>query len=382
MENVKDWISQIFYNGAKIIREDGSVLTGPHLQSALYERRNDPELCRSGQVSELLLQQLSAMVYGRKFLAYSSRPGDPHTPQDEHWDWVCYTSGTTGYYKAQGHTWESTMAFANSCAKHWGMNKDSVMLTNFPSTSMGLYSTSWPALISGGTVLCLPFNPYSWVHDVIKHKVTHGVLIPRQALLVSQTKSFENADLSTVTHMTYGANFMSKIVADEFAKRGMGWYNVYGSTELFGPICFSDNVSEFKNWVSGFEYYLESDGEFVGRWPGQDWIHTGDLCIEKEPGVLKMIGRKNFVFKHRDAKVQPEQIETVAKYLQTVDECLVTVEDDKLTLKYEGNVDINALKEILQQNLDPILIPSRFIRVEALPRSAMGKLIRPFIPVE
>jgi len=375
--DIQEWISQIFYNGAKIIREDGVVLSGPHLQAALYERRNDPELCRSNVVSELLLQQLSAMLYGRKFLGYSNRPGDPQPPESDNWDWVCYTSGTTGYYKAQGHTWETSRFFAESCAKHWQMDSTSVLLNNFPSTSMGVYSTSWPTLIAGGTVMCATFNPYSWVHDVVTHKVTHGVLVPRQALLVTQTKAFENADLSTVKHMNFGANFIPQVIVDQFEQRGMGWYNVYGSTELFGPICLSKTSDEFKNWVPGFEYRVESDGEFVGRWPGQDWIHTGDLVVEREPGVLKMIGRKNFTFKHRDTRIQPEHIETVAKYLPTVTECMALVEDDKLTLKYEGSTDVALLKQTLKDHLDPFLIPSRFIQVEELPRSAMGKLIRP-----
>ena len=380
---MNQYLEQIFYNGAVIVREDGTELTGPHLQAALFQRQNADPLCRSDQPSELLLQQLSARLFGRKFLGYGARPGNPHQPDNiQDWDWVCYTSGTTGYYKAVGHKWSTAQQYIESSTPYWGLDDSSVMLMQAPYSSMGIYSPAWPTLIAGGRVVYKPFNPYTWCDDVAHIRPTHGFMIPRMMQLVSMTKAFENADFSHYKLNCLGGNFFNQRIVEQFGDRGMKWRYCYGSTELTPPVCFSDTTSVFKNWLPGFEYKLEDDGEMLARWSSQEnWHRTGDLFIQKDSGVLSMVGRKSFMIKHRDFRVQPEQVETVAKYLNTVNECLLTLEDEKLTLKYEGDVDLSQLKDILHEHLEKHLVPSRYVRVDELPKNLMGKLIRPYIPV-
>ena len=143
---------------------------------------------------------------------------------------------------------------------------------------------------------------------------------------------------------------------------------------------WADTHMSDSGWLDLDKY--EDDGEMLARWSSQEnWHRTGDLFIQKDSGVLSMVGRKSFMIKHRDFRVQPEQVETVAKYLNTVNECLLTLEDEKLTLKYEGDVDLSQLKDILHEHLEKHLVPSRYVRVDELPKNLMGKLIRPYIPV-
>lgn len=117
---------------------------------------------------------------------------------------------------------------------------------------------------------------------------------------------------------------------------------------------------------------------------------TGDLGRLREDGLLEVLGRRDRQVKVRGVRVEIDPIEEALRsHPAVLDTAVVDHPDaqgDKLLCAYlvlgdaPGAPDAASLREYLAERLPEAMVPSAFLRLDALPRTVTGKLDRRALP--
>lgn len=116
------------------------------------------------------------------------------------------------------------------------------------------------------------------------------------------------------------------------------------------------------------------------------WFRTGDTAVV-EDGVYRILGRTSIdILKSGGHKISALEIEEVLLDHPAIAECAVVgVPDEEwgqrvaaaLVLRPGAALDLEALREWVRTRLSAYKLPSRLLVLEALPRNAMGKTVKP-----
>jgi malonyl-CoA/methylmalonyl-CoA synthetase len=146
---------------------------------------------------------------------------------------------------------------------------------------------------------------------------------------------------------------------------------VPGELEIRGPSVF-------------LEYWKRPDETRAAFRDG--WFRTGDVAVY-ERGAFRLLGRTSVdIIKTAGYKVSALEIEEVLRTHPAVAECAVVgVDDDDLGERVSAAVELRAgaslsLEELQQWakvQLAPYKVPRALCAVAALPRNAMGKVMKP-----
>jgi len=128
------------------------------------------------------------------------------------------------------------------------------------------------------------------------------------------------------------------------------------------------------------------DNPFVA---GERLYRSGDLARYRADGQLEFLGRNDFQAKLRGLRLELGEIEARLADIAGVRECLVLLRQDapgepRLVGYYreqEGAaLNPRALREQLHASLPDYMVPTAFVRLDALPLTANGKLDRTALP--
>jgi malonyl-CoA/methylmalonyl-CoA synthetase len=118
------------------------------------------------------------------------------------------------------------------------------------------------------------------------------------------------------------------------------------------------------------------------------WFRTGDTAVV-ENGVYRILGRTNIdILKTGGHKVSALEIEEALRQHPAITECAVVGVPDKewgervaaaLVLNDGDALDLPSLRAWAKEFLAAHKLPSRLLVLEALPRNAMGKVMKPAI---
>ena len=118
------------------------------------------------------------------------------------------------------------------------------------------------------------------------------------------------------------------------------------------------------------------------------WFRTGDTAVV-ENGVYRILGRTNIdILKTGGHKVSALEIEEALRKHPAVAECAVVGVPDPewgervaaaLVLNDGDALDLPSLRTWAKELLAAYKLPSRLLRLDALPRTAMGKVIKPAV---
>ena len=111
------------------------------------------------------------------------------------------------------------------------------------------------------------------------------------------------------------------------------------------------------------------------------FVRTGDLARVDAEGFVWIEGRVGDVINRGGNKVFPDHVEEVLRLARGVrDVAVVGVPDDRLgevpVAFVVGEADAEELEALCRQHLVPYKVPVEFRRVDALPRSEVGKVLR------
>jgi malonyl-CoA/methylmalonyl-CoA synthetase len=149
-----------------------------------------------------------------------------------------------------------------------------------------------------------------------------------------------------------------------------------GEIEVRGPSVFR-----------GYRNAPEKTAEAFRRDPGagpeeRGWFRTGDLArVDPASGHYFLLGRASELILSGGFNVYPREIEEVLLAFPGVREAAVVGErhpefgeSPAAFLVCDGAIDDSALAAHCRRELAAFKLPRRFVRVEALPRNAMGKV--------
>lgn len=120
---------------------------------------------------------------------------------------------------------------------------------------------------------------------------------------------------------------------------------------------------------------------------GLEWVSTGDVGYLDENGRLTLLDRAKDIIITGGENVASTEVESVLSFHPGVKECAVIgMHDDRwgelvcAVIVIAGEIDRRSLACELysscRQSLGPYKIPKRFVFVDALPRSAVGKILK------
>ena len=134
--------------------------------------------------------------------------------------------------------------------------------------------------------------------------------------------------------------------------------------------------------------YLDDD-ELTAATIRAGWLRTGDTGCVNSNGYLTLTGRSSELIISGGYNIYPAEIENVLVEAPGVAECCVfgTADlywgervDAAVTLRHGCDVDRAAIVAFVKQKLGSIRTPKKLYVVDALPRNAVGKVVRRDMP--
>jgi fatty-acyl-CoA synthase len=348
--------------------------------------------------------------------------GDP-LPELELGDdapWVlCATGGTTGVPKAAVLTHGSIAWNALGTAAGWGLRPDDLAILDAPLFHTGgLNVLTAPLLaIGGASVVCREFAP-DRVFDLLERRpVTLYFGVPTMFLALQAHPRWPTARLDRLRLVVSGGAPCPEPVFRRFRERGVPHFKTgYGLTEA-GPNNFwlPDADAPHRPGVVGFplphvrarvvaddgatcppgqvgELQLAGPHLCAGYWRRPEataaafvdgWLRTGDLARREPDGAVVIVGRAKEMLISGGENVYPAEVEgAMMAHPLVADAALIGVPDatwgevGRAVVVARGELAPADLLAFLRARLAAYKLPASVVLVDALPRTAAGKLDR------
>lgn len=333
---------------------------------------------------------------------------------------ILYTAGTTGLSK--GAIINHRMLFWNSI--NTGLRLDLTSQDHTQSYAPFFHTGGW-------NVLFTPFLHHGASHTILqkfdadlildlmeKEKTTILFGVPTMLQMMSDSKKFNEVDLSTVRYAIVGGAPMPIPLINKWHDKGIFIRQGYGLTEV-GPNVFSlhqDDAIRKKGSIGFPNFYFEvkivdDNGNETGPnqvgelWlkspvvtPGywrkpietqnsitDGWFHTGDMVMKDEEGYFFVVDRKKNMFISGGENVYPAEIERFLLTNSKIKEvAVIGVEDEKwgevgsafIVLNENENMTQEEIKNYCLGNLAKYKIPKYFTFINEIPKNEAGKIDR------
>ena len=344
---------------------------------------------------------------------------DPPAPEDTHC--LLYTSGTTG--KPKGVRIPHRMVSWNgyNTVAGWQLREDDVSPIFTPLYHAGgLMAFLTPLFTIGGTVvLHRGFDPAEIWKTIEKERCTVVLGVPTIWKMLLEAPECAATNLDHVRWFISGGAPLPLYLIEAYQKRGVVFKQGFGMTEV-GVNCFAMTVEDStakrgsigKPMMFTEVRLVDAEGRDVppgevgemwfrgphvslGYWNNPEatatafdsdgWFHSGDLARRDEDGFFYVAGREKDMIISGGVNVYPAEIEgRLLLHPDVGDAAVVGIPDDtwgEIGVAYvvglEGRQpDRAALEAFLGESLARFKIPKDFVFVDALPRTAYGKVVK------
>jgi fatty-acyl-CoA synthase len=218
-----------------------------------------------------------------------------------------------------------------------------------------------------------------------------------------------SAQLASLRAVWAGSSLLPAALVEAFHARGLPVCNVYGSTET-GPfsLALAPEHAMAKvgscGWPApGVEACLADVRDGVGEllvrgpnvvrryWPGEPacddagWFHTGDLAMQSADGSFAIVGRAKDLIISGGENIHPAEIEAAVAAHEGVLECAAFGLPDEewgeivaiaIVARPGAKLSEEALRSHLEGRVARYKMPRRWLWVDALPKTALGKVQR------
>ncbi len=333
---------------------------------------------------------------------------------------IAYTSGTTGRPKGAVLSQAALLWNAlNSAHMHELTSADHV-LTVLPMFHVGgLCIQTLPALHAGaGVTLLRRFEPGATLAAIGALRPTLTVLVPATMRALIDHPAWPEADLSSLRLVATGSQSVPRAVIEPFHARGIPVAQVYGTTEsgpvavyqrradalrapgaagkaaLHGALRIVDDAGREVAAGAHGEVLLRGSHVMSGYWRNPEataaaladgWFRTGDVGHQDAAGDLWIDARTDDLIKSGGERVYPAEIEALLQAAPGVAEAAVVARPDPVWGEVPVAVvvpdgaarpTLAALLAPLEGRIARFKHPRELILVDALPKSALGKVLR------
>ena len=299
---------------------------------------------------------------------------------------VVFTSGSTGHPKGVRLSLLNLQAAAWASADHLRHDQDDDWLLAMPLHHVGGISIVVRQAFTGGSVTMLPrFEPVE-VANAMRGRVTMVSVVPTML-----SRLLEYGPFSGLRAVLVGGGPIPPGLLEMAVETGMPVLPTYGMTETFGQVATlrpDAPLAYEAHPLAGVEFRVEPDGRIALRSPQvssgyvgepdrpDPWFVTNDLGELGEDGALRVFGRADTMVVTGGENVSPERVEAVVRqHIGVEDAVVVGVPDSEwgqiLVCLHQGGPD--HLEAWVAERLPSFMVPKRWIRVDALPRTSIGK---------
>ena len=341
----------------------------------------------------------------------------------EAWSIMLYTSGTTSRPKGvpRRHRAERAAGIAHVAQNLYRRGERTLGVMPLYHT-MGVRSLIAMSLI-GGTFVCLPrYDTARALALIEKEKITNLYLVPTLYHDLVHAPEFTSADVSSVRKLGFAGASMTdgllKTLNEAF--RPDLFVNHYGSSEIYtftidqnapakpgsaGKAGINQEIRVVKlnansasdlaapNEEGEIIARLAGDESFEGYWRRPDadakalrdgWYFTGDTGFVDGDGDVFVTGRVDDMIITGGENVSPVEIEScLSLHPAVLEVAVVGLTDERwgkvvtAFVKRKGLVTEQELEQFCRTSgLANFKRPRRFVFVDALPKSPVGKLLR------
>jgi malonyl-CoA/methylmalonyl-CoA synthetase len=314
---------------------------------------------------------------------------------------ILYTSGTTGASKGAVLTHDNFAANAINLTTCWQITERDRFLLPLPLFHMhalgnGLHC--W--LVSGCRMRLLErFDHRTAIQEFEDFQPTLFFGVPTVYVrLLDIPPETARAIGKRMRLFVSGSAPLPAHVLEAFRERfGHTILERYGMTETFMN-CSNPYVGERRAGTVGFplpgvairmedgELLVKGPNVFSGYWrrttdafTPDGFFRTGDLAALSEDGYITLLGRRSDLIISGGFNIYPREIEELLLEQPGVAEAAVVGVEDPLRGEVPvayivGEFDAAALEQACREQLASFKVPRRFVKVESIPRTALGKV--------
>jgi fatty-acyl-CoA synthase len=284
----------------------------------------------------------------------------------------------------------------------------------------GLCLQTLPALYAGASVLLQArFDAPATLACIARDRPTLTLQVPATMQALTCHPDWSATDLGSLRAVWAGSSILPDALVQAVFARGVPLCNVYGATET-GPFSIALPPEHARShagscgWpAQGVEVRLANEQGGVGEvwlrapnivqryWPDRPacdadgWFHTGDLASRAADGSTTIVGRARDMIISGGENIYPAEIEHLLAAHPWVAECAVLGLPDAQWGEVVAAVVVlqppdrpqtlrdpsgqpsgweQTLSAFLGERLARYKLPKRWRAVEALPRTALGKV--------
>jgi len=330
---------------------------------------------------------------------------------------VLFTSGTTGRAKAVAHSHGDILSVADSFGRHIFCAGPGDVVTGTPSLAFAYgFGLMLVTPLAAGASIAFPSGRGM---DALRKTLAEGGATMLVTAPTAYRKLMEGATglelLALRRCFSAGEPLAEATRADWRRKTGLEIVDLLGSTEMLGPYVSAPENDQRPGVVGravpGYELeILDKDGaacaageagrlavrgptggvyldsEPTGSGLADGWTVTGDICVMDAEGYVRCLGRADDIIVSSGYNISAIEVETALAGHPDVAECAATGLPDPrygqaLALAVvptaTATEDTQALlRAFLESRLAAFKLPRRIAFVDALPRTASGKIRR------
>ncbi|MDB5807490.1 MAG: long-chain fatty acid--CoA ligase [Betaproteobacteria bacterium] len=359
-----------------------------------------------------------------RVLTLGSRFADLRGPEVEDLAVIAYTSGTTGAVPAGVMLTHANLAANALQLRHWAPEMRAGMeriLAVVPfSHAYGITSCVNVGALIGATLILLPrFDLAEVLRTIAREKPSMFPGVPLMFQSLAHFPDVRKYGIASIRLCVSSGTPLAVEVQEEFEKLTRGrLVEAYGLTEA-SPATHSnpfsgrrrpgaiglplpDTEAKVVDPDTGVTLPPDTPGELVLRGPQvmrgywqrpeetalalrDGWLYTGDIAKMDEDGFFTIIDRKKDIIFTAGYPVYPRDIEEVLyEHPGVYDAAVVGVPDwdEALSIRafvvkrHHAHVTEAELMAHAKKRLPPYAVPATLEFVEALPRNALGKVLR------
>jgi len=299
------------------------------------------------------------------------------------------TSGTTGALKLTALSKSAMLASAAAVNRHLQSDSRDVwscVLPEFHVGGLGIYAR---AFLSGARVVRSAWDAAQFAGD---EEATLASLVPAQVRDLVALGRRAPAQLRAIV---VGGGALPADLYDQARALGLPVLPSYGMTETCSQVATATLASAELQLLDHVEVRTEADGRLAflgaallsgyGTQTGfvdpkaKGWFVTEDLG-SVEGSVLRIDGRRGDFIKVGGESVDLARLDAIVESLAGRHAAVLPVPDARLGhvmhLVGDGSVDLEWLRQAFAERVHPFERARQVHRVEEIPRSSLGKLLR------
>jgi len=335
---------------------------------------------------------------------------------------IIYTSGTTGKPKGVTLSHGNFIANFTEVINYLELTKNDSIVNILPFYYSYGNSILHTHLMSGATIILENsfMYPAKTLSKIIDNNVTGFSGVPATYAILLNRVNLDDYDLGCLRYVTQAGGAMPQAHIHKLISKlpHVKLFIMYGQTEATARLTYLDpeklidklgsvgkplhgidlqirdeNNNKLGSSETG-EIYVSGPNIMNGYWNNQqltnevlidNYIKTGDLGFIDEEGYVFLTGRRSDMIKVGGNRISPLEIEEVINQLDGIVEVAATGVDDeilgqviKLTVVLNDKSTINEkeIKAFCRKKLALYKIPKYINFVEALPKTASGKIQR------